>query len=175
MPFGWTNAPATFQAYIDDCLRPYIDNFAVCYLDNILIYSTNEEEHKEQLRKVLERLQDFGNYGKAEKWHFRVSEVGFLRFVISPDRIAMESDRISTIEDWPTRKSVQNCQVLLGLTIFYRWFVRKYVNVTMPISDLLKKAENYRTSKQVKWEWTRDAKLGFRKLKRAFTDAPILK
>ena len=47
MPFGLTNTPATFQAYLDNCLRPYIDNFAVCYLDDILIYSNNEEEHEE--------------------------------------------------------------------------------------------------------------------------------
>jgi len=57
MPFGLTNAPATFQAYIDDCLRPYIDDFAVCYLDDILIYSTNEKEHEDHVKKVLERLR----------------------------------------------------------------------------------------------------------------------
>jgi hypothetical protein len=143
-------------------------------MDDILIYSTNEEEHEEQVRKVLERLREFGLYGKAEKCRFGVSEVGFLRFVISPDGIAMESDRISTIEDWPTPESVRDVQVLLGFTHFYRRFIRKYAKVTKPISDLLKKAENPRTSKQVKWEWTRDAELVFRKLKRAFTDAPIL-
>jgi len=70
MPFGLTNAPATFQAYIDDCLRPFIDDFAVCYLEDILIYSTDEEEHEEQVRKVLERLREFGLYAKAEKCHF---------------------------------------------------------------------------------------------------------
>jgi hypothetical protein len=64
--------------------------------------------------------------------------------------------------------------VLLGFTNFYRRFIRKYAMVTTPISDLLKKAENPRTSEQVKWEWTRDAELAFRKLKRAFTNAPIL-
>jgi hypothetical protein len=85
MLFGLTHAPATFQPYIDGCLRPYIDDFTVCYLDNILIYSTNEEEPEEQVRKVLERLREFGLYGKAEKCRFGVSEVGFLRFVISPD------------------------------------------------------------------------------------------
>ena len=174
MPYRLTNALATFQAYIDHCLRPYIDNFAVCYLDDILNNSTNEEEHKEQVRKVLERLREFGLYGKAQKCRFGVSEVGFLGFVISPDGIAMESDRISTIEDWPTPKSVRDVQVLLGSTNFYRRFIRKYAMVTTPISDVLKKAENPRTSKHVKWEWTRDAELEFRKLTRAFTDAPIL-
>jgi len=54
MPFGLTHAPATFQAYIDNCLWPYIDDFAVCYLDDIVIHMTNEEEHEEQVRKVLE-------------------------------------------------------------------------------------------------------------------------
>jgi hypothetical protein len=94
VPFGLTNAPANFQAYIDDCVRPYIDDFSVCYLDNILINSTNEEEHKEQVQKVLERLREFGLYGKAEKCRVGVSEVSFLGFVISHDGMAVESDRI---------------------------------------------------------------------------------
>jgi hypothetical protein len=70
MPFGLIHAPATFQGYIDDCLWPLIDDFAVCYLDDIQIYSTNEEKDKEQVGKVLERLREFGLYAKAEKCHF---------------------------------------------------------------------------------------------------------
>jgi hypothetical protein len=62
MPFGLTNAPATFQSYIDDCLQAYIDYFAVCYLDDILIYSTNEKEHDENVRNLLERLRELGLY-----------------------------------------------------------------------------------------------------------------
>jgi hypothetical protein len=78
MPFGLKNAPAVFQAYIDDCLRPYIDDFTVCYLDDILIYSTNEKEHEDHVRKVLQRLQEFGLYCKAETCQFGVPEVGIL-------------------------------------------------------------------------------------------------
>jgi len=118
MLFGLTNAPATFQAYIDDCLRPYIDDFAVCYLDDMLIYSTNEKEHKDHVKTVLERRRQFGLYCKAEKCQFGASEIGFLRFIISSDAIGMESDRISTIEDWPTPKSIRDVQVLLGFTNF---------------------------------------------------------
>jgi hypothetical protein len=178
MPFGLTNAPATFQSYIDDCLRPYIDDFAVCYLDDILIYSTNEKEHEEHVRQVLQRLKEFGLYCKAEKCQFGVSEVGFLGFVITPDGVGMESDRISTIEDWPTPKSVRDVQVLLGFTNFYRRFIRKYAKVTLPLTELLKKTEASPRGKKgahtVKWEWTREAELAFRKLKRTFTEAPIL-
>jgi len=119
MPFGLTNALATFQSYIDDGLRPYIDNFAVCYLDDILIYSTIEKEHEDHVRKVLQRLRVFSLHCKAEKCQFSVSEVGFLEFIINSDGIGMESDRISTIEDWSTPKSIQDVQVLLGFTNFY--------------------------------------------------------
>ena len=123
---------------------------------------------------MLEQLREFGLYAKAEKCRFGVSEVGFLGFVISPDGIAMESDNISMIEDWPTPESVRDVQVLVGFTHFYWRFIKKYVQVTTPISDLLKIAENSRTSQEVKLEWTRDAKLAFRRFKSAFTDSPIL-
>jgi len=67
IPFGLTIAPATFQSYIEDCLQPYIHYFAVCYLDNMLIYSTNEKEHEEHVRQALQRLKEFGLSHKAEK------------------------------------------------------------------------------------------------------------
>jgi len=138
MPFGLANALATSQSYIDDCLWPYIDDFAVCYLDDILIYSTNEKEHDEHVRQVLQQLREFSLYCKAKKFQFGVSEVGFLGFVITPDGVGMESDRISTIEDWPTPISVRHVQVLLGFTNFYRRFIRKYANVTLPLTELIK-------------------------------------
>jgi hypothetical protein len=166
MPFGLTNAPATFQVYMDDCLRPYMDDFVVCYLDDILIYSEDPVQHEGHVTKVLERLREYGLYCKAEKCEFSVKKVGFLGFVISPDGIEMEADRIATIEDWPTPKSVKDVQVLMGFTNFYRRFVRKYAKVTAPNTNLLKKSE--------KWEWTREADAALQKLKRAFTEATIL-
>jgi hypothetical protein len=99
----------------------------------------------------------------------------------------MESDRISTIEGWPTPKAIRDVQILLGFTNFYRRFIWKYAKVTLPLSELLKKADKAgkppkgrpRCQKsencgKVKWEWTRQAEFAFRKLKRTFTEAPIL-
>jgi hypothetical protein len=80
----------------------------------------------------------------------------------------MESNPISTIEDWPTPESVQDVQVLLGFANLYRRFIRKYAMVTAPISTWLK------TQGSRKWEWTRDAELTSRKLKKAFPEALIL-
>jgi len=177
MPFDLKNAPATFQSYIDDCLQPYIADFAVCYLNIILIYSTNGKEHEGHVRQVLQRLKEFDLYCQPEKCQFGVSEVGFLGFVITPDGVSMESDWIATIEDWPTPKSIRDVQVLLGFTNFYHRFIRKYAKVTLALTDLLKKSKTFRGKKSegsAKWEWTREAELAFRKLKRTFTEAPIL-
>jgi len=177
IPFGLTNTPATFQSYSDDRLRPYIDNFAVHYLDDILIYSANEKEHEENMRQVLQRLKEFGLYCKAEKCQFGVSDVGFLGFVITPDGVGIESDRMSTIKDWPTPKSVRDVHVLLGFTNVYQRFIRKYAKVTVTLTELLKNSETSRGKKldgSAKWELTREAELAFRKLKRTFTEAPIL-
>ena len=119
----------------------------VCYLDDILIYLINEKEHEEYVRQVLQRLREFGLYCKAEKCQFGVSEVDFLAFVITPDGVGMEWDRICTIEDWPTPKSVRDVQVHLGFTNCYPRFIRKYAKVTLPLTELLKKSETSRGKK----------------------------
>jgi len=67
IPFGLTHALATFESYIDDCLWPYIDDFLVCYLNHIIIHSTNEEGHEEHVQQVMQRHKEFGLYCKAEK------------------------------------------------------------------------------------------------------------
>jgi hypothetical protein len=154
---------------MDDCLRPYMDDFVVCYLDDILIYSEDPTQHEGHVTKVLERLRQYGLYCKAEKCEFSVKNVGFLWFVISPDeKIAMEADGIASVEDWPTSKSVKEVQLLMGFTNFYRRFIKKYAKVTAPITDLLKQETSN------KWKWTREADAALQKLKRAFTVAPIL-
>jgi len=177
MAFSLSNTPATFQSYIDDCQWPYIDDFVVCYLDDILIYSTNMKEHEQHVHQVLQRLREFRLYCKAEKCQFGVSEVGFLRFNITPDGVSIDSDQISTIEHCPTLKSVRDVQVVPGFTNFYRRLIRKYAKVTLPQPDLLNISETSCSTKSegsAKWEWTREAELAFRKLKSTFTEAPIL-
>jgi hypothetical protein len=84
MTFGLTNAPATFQSDINDCLRPYIDDFAVCYLHDVLINSTNEKEHEEHVHQVLQRPKEFDLYCKAEKCQFGVTDVGILGLLLRP-------------------------------------------------------------------------------------------
>jgi hypothetical protein len=127
---GLTTAPATFQAYIEDCIQPFIDDIVVCYLDNILIYSTDQEEHARQVRKVVKRLREFCLYAKADKCHFGVTEVAFLGFVLRPQGIGIDMDHISMLEDWPTPETVQDVEARLGFTNFYQRCISIYAKVT---------------------------------------------
>jgi len=90
----------------------------------------------------------------------------------------MESDWISTIEDWPTPKSLIYLQVILGFTNFFRSFIQEYAKVTLPLTELLKKTEAsprcMNGAHRVKWGWTQQAELEFWKLKRTVTETPIL-
>jgi len=168
MPFGLCNAPASFQAYINDALREYLDEFCIAYMDDVLVYSHGTlEEHITHVRKVLTRLQEHELYVKLEKCEFHVQETRFLGFIISPNGIAMEPDRIKTVTEWPVPRSIHDIQVFLGFANFYRRFIKAYSRVVLPITDLLRKTK--------KFLWTNQAQEAFDKLKTLFTTAPILK
>ena len=168
MPFGLCNAPATFQAYINNALRDYLDEFCIAYMDDTLVYTKgSHEEHVEHVRKVLQRLQEHELYVKLEKCEFSVQRTNFLGFIISPEGVEMDPARIATILDWPVPKSVHDIQVFLGFANFYRRFIEGYSRVVLPMTNLLRKSN--------KFLWTSQAQEAFEKLKTSFTTAPILK
>ena len=167
MPFGLTNAPASFQAYVNDCLRNFLDIFCVVYLDDVLIFSDTLEEHVVHVKKVLSRLREYGLTCKLSKCEFHVTSVSFLGFIISPDGISMEPDRVTAITEWPVPKSVQDVQIFLGFANFYRRFIEGYSHITSPISALLRKNQQFR--------WSSKAQEAFEELKRHFTSAPVLR
>jgi hypothetical protein len=106
MPFGLTNALASFQHMMNNIFQEYLDHLVVIYLDNILIYSRNEEEHVHHIRLVLEKLREQGLYAKQEKCLFHSSIVEFLDYIISGNGISMDGKKIQTIIDWITPSSV---------------------------------------------------------------------
>ena len=83
VPIGLTNAPATFQAYINKALRGLVDDFCIVYLDDILVFSKTKEEHDRHLLLVCERLRDAELYAKPSKCQFYQNEIEFLGFVIN--------------------------------------------------------------------------------------------
>lgn len=167
MPFGLRNAPATFQAFVNDVLREYLDSFVVVYLDDILIYSSSESEHTHHVRLVLQKLQDHQLSLKLEKCEFDVKTVQFLGFVISPSSISMDPEKVTAIQNWKAPTSVHDVQVFLGLTNFYRRFIANYSKQCVPLTALLKKDTIF--------HWSTEADIAFVTLKNIITSNPVLR
>ena len=148
MPFGLTNAPVSFQRYVNDTLREFLDIFYVCYLDDILIYSKNLEDHNQQVQKVLEKLCDAGLYIKPEKCEFNVTITTFLGFVISPDGILMDPKKVQAIRILEKLKCVRDLQCFLGFANFYRCFIEGYSRICQPMLNLLQKKKE--------WTWSEE-------------------
>jgi hypothetical protein len=172
MPFGLANAPATFQAYINEALEGLMDFTCVVYLDDILIYSSDPAEHEEHVKQVLERLRAYGLYVKLSKCAFGVEQVEFLGYVISANGVAMELSRVETIKDWPIPRSYYEVQVFLGFANFYRRFIERYSAIARPLTSLMKGSQNGR--KQGPFQWGKEQQQAFDKLRDAFVNAPVL-
>jgi hypothetical protein len=172
MPFGLANAPATFQAYINTALVGLLDHFVVVYLDDILIYSRNEDEHHDHVRQVLTRLRKNNLFCKLSKCEFDVKEVEFLGFLVGTKGVRADPERIRSVVEWPEPKSFHDVQVFLGFANFYRRFIHRYSQVTVGMTDLLQGMEKGRKSGP--FTWTEAAGKSFEDLKEAFTTAPVL-
>jgi hypothetical protein len=139
MPFGLTNAPASFQHFINDVLCPYLDVFITAYLDDILIYSDNLEDHQRYILKVLEALTKAGLHLKPKKCEFHRQEVKYLGFIISTTGTKMIPSKITTIQEWPQPQNVKDVQSFLGFANFYRHFIKGYSSIVAPLTRLTRK------------------------------------
>jgi len=119
MLFGLKNAPATFQRLINDTLREYLDDFAITYLDNILIYSDVLEMHCSHMHKVLGKLNKRALYVKKSKSRFETKEIKFLDYVIQSEQIKKNSKKTDAVRNWPLSKQVKEVQAFLELTNYY--------------------------------------------------------
>ena len=114
MPFGLCNAPKTFQSYINNFLQEYLDVFCIAYLDNVFVYSTNEEKYTEHMLKILKQLQDRGLQIDVDKCEFSVKRIKYLGLIISTDSISMDPEKVQCILDWETPNLVKDVQAFLG-------------------------------------------------------------
>src|SRR6202789_4034912 len=114
VPFGLTNAPATFQRFMNCIFGDLLDVCVIIYLDDILIYSDDPKEHKKHVREVFRRLQQYGLYVRPDKCFFSVNSVEYLGFILSTDGLKMSTAKVQTIQDWPEPKKVKDIQSFLG-------------------------------------------------------------
>jgi hypothetical protein len=166
VPFGLTNAPASFQQLMLSIFRPYLDKFVVVYLDDILIFSGSLEEHEAHIREVLNVLRQNQLYGKWSKSEFFKSEVEYLGHIISTEGIRPNPDKLSSIREWPTPTNVRQVQQFLGLCNFYRRFISKYSSIAYVLTNL--------TQKNVPFIWNKEHDIAFKNLKEALISAPVL-
>ena len=115
MSFGLTNAPAYFMNMMNKVFMEFLDKFVVVFIDDILVYSKNEEEHKEHLRLALGKLSEHQLYAKFSKCEFWLKEVGFLRHVISGEGIAVDPAKVETMTKWEAPTKVGEIRSFLGL------------------------------------------------------------
>ncbi|WJX73966.1 hypothetical protein P8452_57684 [Trifolium repens] len=165
MPFGLTNAPSTFQSAMNDLLRPYLRQFVLVFFDDILIYSRCLTDHLHHLRLILELLSTNKFFAKFSKCAFAVEKVDYLGHVISSNGVTPDPDKIQAILDWPVPRSLTALRVFLGLTGFYRRFVRHYASLAAPLTDLLRSTN---------FVWSTDTELAFTTLKKKMTETPVI-
>ena len=166
MPFGLTNAPAAFQRFMNDVFSDLLDVCMLVYLDDILVYSDNEEEHKLHLCEILRCLRQHHLYAHADKCFFHVQTVEYLGYILSPDGLTMAANKVQVIQDWPEPCKIKDIQSFLGFANFYHRFIPHYSDIAVPLTRLTRKGSA--------WDFSDKCRSAFDTLKKAFTTAPIL-
>ena len=166
MPFWLTNAPVAFMDLMNRVFRPYVDQFVVVFIDEILVYSKDREDHDTHLRVVLETLRKEQLYAKLSKCKFWLREVSFLRHILSEEGIRVDPKKIEVIIEWKPSQNVTEVCSFLGLAGYYRGFIKGFSMTATPMTRLLQK--------NVRFEWSEKCQDSFEKLKVFLTKATVL-
>ena len=168
LPFGLTNAPATFQRYLNWVLREYIDDFCSAYLDDILIFSSGSlADHREKVTKVLDKLIAAGLPLDIDKCEFETKSVKYLGFIIDAGvGIRMDPEKVKAITEWTVPGTVKGVRAFLGFANFYRRFIPGFSTLAAPLVRL--------TRKDTPFYWGQAEQRAFERLKVLFITGPIL-
>ncbi len=166
MSFDLINVSVTFQTFVNNVLRRYLNQFVIVYLNNILVYSKTKKEHVQHVKKVLQTLKKVDLRIKSGKSEFHVQSVQFLRFIVTSQNLRMNSKKIEAVTTWLTSKSKIEVQFFLEFANFYRCFIEKYFRIILSLMNL--------TKKNISFMWTEKAEEAFKKLKKLFISQSVL-
>ena len=153
LPFGLMNAPAIFQRFMNKLLAPFLGKFCCVYLDDIVIFSKNAEEHEDHLRKVFTKLQEHNLKLKPSKCHLELPEIKLLGYVISKDGKKSDPDKIEALTKMARPDTVKQVRSFLGLTGFYRSLIPNYAKIAAPLTQLLRKHAHYHWGHEQEHAW----------------------
>lgn len=166
MPFGLVNAPAVFQRTINKILAEAKIKYALIYMDDILIPSRDFDEGLVRLREVLGLLRKGGLTLKMSKCNFFLDNIDFLGFEVSANGIRPGLRKTEAISKFPKPKNQHELRQFLGLSGFFRRFIKNYAIITAPLSELLKKEQG--------WAWTEERENAFTSVKELLSSRPLL-
>ncbi|CAH9130821.1 unnamed protein product [Cuscuta epithymum] len=165
MPFGLCNAPSTFQALMNSIFRPLLRKSVLVFFDDILIYSPDWETHLRHVREVFQILQHNQLSVKFKKCAFGKQELEYLGHIITNKGVKVDQSKIKAMLDWPAPTNITELRGFLGLTGYYRKFVKDYGLIARPLTNRLRRG---------KFTWDKEAEQAFAALKHAMTTTPTL-
>ena len=172
MPYGLTNAPATFQRPMENCLGDLNLHWCIIYLDDIVIFSKDPASHLERLEAVFQKLEEASLKLKPSKCEQFWRKLAYLGHVISAEGVATDEGKIEAIKNWPTPTNVTEVQSFLGFMGYYCRFIPKFAQVAHPLHKLTL-GENV-GKKKAAIKWDSKCQQAFDDLKTLCTMAPIL-
>ena len=166
-PFGLTGAPATFQRYINWVLRDELDVCCSAYLDDVVIYSDTQKEHRDAVLRIIRKLADAGLQLDFDKSEFEASIIKYLGYLVETGKgLRADPEKLEAIRKWEPPKKVKGVRGFLGFCNYYRQFIDGYANIAEPLTRLTRKDQPF--------NWTSDCQLAFDRLKEALVNAPVL-
>ena len=166
MPFGLSNAPATFQRLMDLVLAGLQWSECLVYLDDIIVLGRSFEEHLKNLQSVLQRLRQAGLRLKLSKCSFFQHQVKYLRHIISREGVATDPAKTQKVADWPVPTSKREVQQFLGFAGYYRRFIREFAHTARPLYRL--------TERTATFKWTEECADAFQALRQSLCSTPVL-
>ncbi|CAI7873922.1 unnamed protein product [Closterium sp. NIES-53] len=167
MPFGLTNAPATFQMTMNEAFRPFLDKCVIVYLDDILVYSRDKQQHLADLEAVFKVLEEHRLLTKGSKWEFFQDRLEFLGHIISAAGVEIDSKKLDTVKAWHPSTNITELQSFLGFVNYLHRFVPDMARLTAPLTDLLRKG--------VTFTWGEKKHAAFSVLKHVLCSPPVLR
>lgn len=169
MTFGLRNAGQTFQRFIDEVVQGL--DFCFAYVDDVLVYSSDANQHAQHLRTLFKRLEDYGIVINPAKCVFGATEVIFLGNSISADGLRPPTERIQALKDFPLPKTVQGLRRFLGMVNYYRRFLRNAAKLQAPLVNAIVTAQGKGSTPVT---WTPELEVSFNACKDSLSSAALL-